>query len=292
MDHIRTIALVGAGQMGAGIAQVAATSGYDVRVYDTRAVALQNASKSVAKSLDKSAAKGRLQDGETAEEVASRIVWTSDFDALRDADFAIEAVVENEATKRGVFQRLDKLLDPRAIVASNTSSIPITKLCAATERADRVIGMHFMNPVPIMKLVEVIRGLPTSDETFKATVEIAHQLGKTTCESQDYPGFIVNRVLIPFINEACYAVMEGVASPTDVDKSCRLGLNHPMGPLALADFIGLDTVLAIAEVLHAGLGDAKYRPCPLLRQYVDAGWLGRKTGRGFYDYTSNANTDA
>lgn len=284
MNHIETIAVIGAGQMGAGIAQVAAQAGYSVLLYDSAMGALQSASKSIETSLEKLESKGRLPQEQTAAAIAARIHATADFAELAPADFAVEAIVEKEALKKTLFGRLDALLQPRAILASNTSSIPITRLCAATSRPDRVVGMHFMNPVPLMKLCEIIRGLPTSDETFELTADLARRLGKTTCESQDYPGFIVNRVLIPFINEACYAVMEGVASPSDIDNSCKLGLNHPMGPLTLADFIGLDTVLAIAEVLHAGLGDAKYRPCPLLRKYVDAGWLGRKSGRGFYEY--------
>ncbi len=284
MEHIEVIGIIGGGQMGSGIAQVAAQAGYRAIVYDTAAASLERAEARVGASLAKLEAKGRLAEGETAASVQSRITTTSDFDSLSVADFAVEAIVENEAIKREIFGRLDELLNPRAILASNTSSIPITRLCAATKRPDRVVGMHFMNPVPVMRLVEIIRGLPTSDETFATTCELAERLGKTTCEAQDYPGFIVNRVLIPFINEACYAVMEGVATAEAVDQSCRLGLNHPMGPLQLADFIGLDTVLAIAEVLHAGLGDAKYRPCPLLRKHVDAGWVGVKSGRGFYRY--------
>ena len=286
MDHIRVIGVIGGGQMGSGIAQVAAQAGYRAVVYDSFAGSLERATARIGASLAKLEAKGRLAEGDTADSVQARITTSGDFEALAEADFAIEAIVENEAVKREVFERLDALLDPRAILSSNTSSIPITRLCAATKRPDRVVGMHFMNPVPVMRLVEIIRGLPTSDETFAATCALAERLGKTTCEAQDYPGFIVNRVLIPFINEACYAVMEGVATAEAVDQSCRLGLNHPMGPLQLADFIGLDTVLAIAEVLHAGLGDAKYRPCPLLRKHVDAGWLGVKTGRGFYRHDS------
>lgn len=284
MEHIKVIGVIGGGQMGSGIAQVAAQAGYRAIVYDSFPASLDNAQARIGKSLAKLESKGRLGAGETAANVQARISTTGDLDALADADFAVEAIVENEAVKKELFQRLDGLLNPRAILASNTSSIPITRLCAATKRPDRVVGMHFMNPVPVMRLVEVIRGLPTSEETFAITCALAERLGKTTCEAQDYPGFIVNRVLIPFINEACYAVMEGVATAEAVDQSCMLGLNHPMGPLKLADFIGLDTVLAIAEVLHAGLGDAKYRPCPLLRKHVDAGWLGVKTGRGFYRY--------
>lgn len=284
MQHIQTIAVIGSGQMGSGIAQVAAQSGYSVVMYDNDDGALGKAGARIEKSLAKLESKGRLPEGSTAASIRGLISTTSDLNGLAGADFAVEAIVENEAVKKELFGKLDALLDPRAILASNTSSIPITRLCAATRRPDRVVGMHFMNPVPIMRLVEIIRGLPTSDETFALTCGLAEKMGKITCEAQDYPGFIVNRVLIPFINEACYAVMEGVATPEAVDQSCKLGLNHPMGPLQLADFIGLDTVLAIAEVLHGGLGDAKYRPCPLLRKHVDAGWLGVKTGRGFYKY--------
>jgi 3-hydroxybutyryl-CoA dehydrogenase len=272
--------------MGAGIAQVAAQAGFEVKLLDPEKGALSGAMTRIETSLTRLELKGRLAEGDRVQTVLERIAATSSYDELQTCDLAIEAIVENEEAKKKVFGRLDEVLHPRAILASNTSSIPITRLCAVTRRPDRVIGMHFMNPVPVMRLVEIIRGLPTSEETFETTGQLAERLGKTVCESQDYPGFVVNRVLIPFINEACYAVMEGVASPEAVDESCRLGLNHPMGPLQLADFIGLDTILAIAEVLHRGLGDAKYRPCPLLRKYVDAGWLGVKTGRGFYPYES------
>ena len=284
MTTIHTLAVIGAGQMGSGIAQVAAQSGVDVLLYDLDAALLEKALTRIGKSLDKLETKGRLPQGETAASVIARVGTVTDLEALAPADFAVEAIVENEAIKRQLFAQLDRIMPPQAILASNTSSIPITRLCAATKRPDRVIGMHFMNPVPIMKLVELIRGLPTADETMATTRALAERMGKITCEAQDYPGFIVNRVLMPLINEACFALMEGVATAADIDQSCKLGLNHPMGPLTLADFIGLDTCVAIMEVLHGGLGDPKYRPCPLLRKYVDAGWLGVKSGRGFYTY--------
>jgi 3-hydroxybutyryl-CoA dehydrogenase len=282
---IRSIAVVGAGQMGGGIAQVGAQAGLDVIVADATPELAQRAVDRIAATLAKLVEKGKLDAAARAAALGRLRPARKGLEDCAAADFAIEAVVENEAVKRDLFQRLDALLAPQAILASNTSSISITALAAATRRSDRVIGMHFMNPPPVMQLVEVIRGLQTSDETWRAVVELARGFGKTTVTSKDRPGFIVNRVLIPFLNEACFALEEGLASPEDIDTAVKLGLNHPMGPLTLADFIGLDTCLAIAEVLHQGLGDDKYRPAPLLRQYVAAGWHGRKTGRGFYTYT-------
>ncbi len=282
---IRSMAVVGAGQMGGGIAQVAAQAGLDVIVTDATPELAQRAVDRIAATLAKLVEKGKLDAVARTAALGRLRAARKGLEDCAAADLAIEAVVESEPVKRDLFQRLDALLGPRAILASNTSSISITALAAATRRPDRVIGMHFMNPPPVMQLVEVIRGLQTSDETWRAVVELARSFGKTTVTSKDRPGFIVNRVLIPFLNEACFALEEGLASPEDIDTAVKLGLNHPMGPLTLADFIGLDTCLAIAEVLHRGLGDDKYRPAPLLRQYVAAGWHGRKTGRGFYSYT-------
>ena len=269
--------VVGAGQMGGGIAQVVAASGRRVSVHDPYPGATDRARSAMEKSLAKLAEKG----GPPADEVLGRVGAVDD---LVPADLMIEAVVEDLAAKEDVFRRADDALPPTAVLASNTSSIPITSLAAVTGRPDRVIGMHFFNPVPILQLVEVIRGLETSDETTAAVVELAEDLGKTAAEARDFPGFVSNRVLMPFINEAAYALMEGVAERDAIDTIAKLGFAHPMGPLALADLIGLDTCVAIMEVLHHGLGDDKYAPCPLLRQYVQAGRLGRKSGRGFYSY--------
>ena len=267
------VLVVGAGQMGAGIAQVVAASGRAVSLYDSAPGAVERGLGAIEKSLT------RLKV-EPAE-VLDRITPVDD---LAPADLMIEAVVEDAAVKTEIFRRADATLPPEAILASNTSSIPITSLAAATTRPDRVIGMHFFNPVPVLKLVEVIRGLDTSDETAEAIVALAEDLGKTPAEARDVPGFVSNRILMPFINEAAYALLEGVAEPEAIDTIAKLGFAHPMGPLALADLIGLDTCVAIMEVLHHGLGDPKYAPCPLLRQYVQAGRLGRKSGRGFYQY--------
>ena len=269
--------------MGAGIAQVAAMSGYDVILTDISEAQLERAKAGMDKSLSKLVAKERISSADKDAALA-RLHLGTDMGAHGEADIVVEAVTEHEPLKLELLRKLDEVLKPEAILASNTSSISITRLAAVTTRAERFIGMHFMNPVPITKLVEVIRGLETSDTTYAETKALAEAMGKTVVLAQDFPGFIVNRILIPMLNEAVFALYEGVASAEDIDAAMKLGTNQPMGPLTLADFIGLDTVLAIAEVLHEGLGDPKYRPCPLLRQYVDAGRLGRKVGRGFFDY--------
>ena len=271
------VLVVGAGQMGGGIAQVVAVSGRRVSLHDELAGATDRALEAMAKSLTKLTEKG----GPAADDVLARVTPVDDFVA---ADLLVEAVVEDIEVKEAIFRRADEALPPDAILASNTSSIPITSLAAVTDRPDKVIGMHFFNPVPVLKLVEVIRALQTSDETAAAIVALAEDLGKTPAQANDFPGFVSNRILMPFVNEAAYALMEGVAEAEAIDTIAKLGFAHPMGPLALADLIGLDTCVAIMEVLHAGLGDPKYAPCPLLRQYVAAGRLGRKAGRGFYDY--------
>ncbi len=280
---IERMAVVGAGQMGAGIAQVAAQIGVQVMLVDVSAAAVQSGLDKIKASLDKMASKGKISAAE-AQATLGRVKTGTQISDAKGVQFAVEAVTENEGLKRTIFQELDKAAAPGAVLASNTSSIPITRLAAATKRPESVIGMHFMNPVPVMALVEIIRGAQTSDETYQATRSFAEKMGKTTVLSKDFPGFIVNRILIPMLNEACFVLQEGLASPEDIDTAMKLGCNHPMGPLQLADFVGLDTCLYIAEVLHHGLGDDKYRPAPLLRQYVDAGWLGKKSGRGFYKY--------
>ena len=271
------VLVVGAGQMGGGIAQVVAASGRRVSLHDAAPGATERGLGAMRRSLEKLAEKG----GADPDEVLARVEPADD---LVPADLLIEAVIEDAEVKKDVFRRADGLLPDGAVLASNTSSIPITSLAAVTGRPDRVIGMHFFNPVPVLKLVEVVRGLETSDETAAAVTALAEDLGKTPAEARDLPGFVSNRILMPFINEAAYALLEGVAEPEAIDTIARLGFAHPMGPLALADLIGLDTCVAIMEVLHGGLGDPKYAPCPLLRQYVQAGRLGRKSGRGFYDY--------
>ena len=277
------IGVVGAGTMGNGIAQVAARAGYEVVLRDVSEEFLERGMKAVDKSLQRDVDKERLKEEEKLT-IVGRIRTTTALSDLAGAGFVIEAITENLEAKRSVFRELDEVCGADAILASNTSSISITKLGAATRRPEKVIGMHFMNPVPVMKLVEVIRGIATSDETWARTRELCERMGKTALECNDSPGFVSNRVLMPMINEAVFALYEGVATRESIDGIMKLGMNHPMGPLTLADFIGLDVCLAILNVLHTELGDPKYRPCPLLRKYVDAGWLGRKSGRGFYEY--------
>ncbi len=276
------VGVIGAGQMGSGIAQVMATSGLSVTLMDTHGPQLEKARKSIATSAEKLRSKNLL----TAEQVqrAANIFFEESIEGLKSCDLVIEAIVENEAVKKDLFSRLDLILPSHSVIASNTSSISITRLGSATKRPDRVIGMHFMNPVPIMKLVEIIPGMATSDTVLQNIKLLAATLGKEVSISHDYPGFIVNRILMPMINEAFFALMEGVASAEDIDRGMKLGTNQPMGPLELADFIGLDTCLYILNVMHKGLGDSKYRPSPLLIQYVDAGWMGKKSGRGVFHY--------
>ena len=277
------IAVVGAGQMGSGIAHVAALSGYAVTMIDVAEAALEKGRSTIAGNLERQVKKGTI-DTSARDSALSRITTATALDASAGAGVVIEAATEREDLKYRIFTDLDRIASPGSILATNTSSISITSIAARTKRPDAVIGMHFMNPVPVMQLVEVIRGLATSDETTSRVLALARAMGKTPVEVNDAPGFVANRVLMPMINEAVYCLMEGVGTPEAIDTVMKLGMNHPMGPLALADLIGLDTCLAIMEVLHDGIGDDKYRPCPLLRKYVDAGWLGRKTGRGFYKY--------
>jgi 3-hydroxybutyryl-CoA dehydrogenase len=280
---IERLGIVGGGQMGRGIAQVAASAGLEVTMVDATAALAEKGRAGVAAQLDKLVEKGKVPAAER-DAVVGRIRAGRGIEELGDVDFVVEAASESQAVKQQIFSDLDHACRPGVILSTNTSSISITALSARTRRPDRLIGMHFMNPVPLMKLVEIIRGLATSDETYAITRALAERFGKTTVVSRDIPGFIVNRVLMPMVNEACFALYEGIASAEDIDKAVHLGLNHPLGPLALIDLIGLDTTLAILEVMHRELGDSRYRPCPLLRQYVAAGWLGRKTGRGFYRY--------
>ncbi|HEX7087506.1 MAG TPA: 3-hydroxybutyryl-CoA dehydrogenase [Vicinamibacterales bacterium] len=283
MPTSTTIAVIGSGTMGSGIAQVFAQSGYGVLLHDTAPAALERARQSIERSTEKLVQKGALT-AEARVHALGRIVTTGDINDLTAADFVVEAIVEDVEAKRALFRRLDTLVKPGVILASNTSSISITTLAAATSRPGRVLGMHFMNPVPLMKLVELIRGQATDDEAMHRARELTETLGKVAVEAQDYPGFIANRILMPMINEAFFALMEGVGTREAIDTVMKLGMNHPMGPLTLADFIGLDVCLAILDVLYEGLGDPKYRACPLLRRMVAAGHLGRKTGRGVYEY--------
>jgi len=283
---IRNIGVIGAGTMGNGIAQVFAMNGRSVVLVDVNQPLLERAMANMTKSVRKMAEKGGKDPAVAETELKSRVRTTTDVESLSGVDLAIEAIVENADVKLELFRKLDAICPAPAVLASNTSSISLTVIAAATKRPEKVIGMHFMNPVPLMKLVEIIRGHRTSDETSKTIVDCAKQLGKTPVEANDYPGFVANRVLMPMINEACFALMEGVSTRDGIDEIMKLGCNHPMGPLALADFIGLDVCLSILNVLHEGLGDPKYRPCPLLKRMVAAGQLGRKSGRGFYEYAA------
>jgi 3-hydroxybutyryl-CoA dehydrogenase len=281
--EVKTFGVIGSGQMGNGIAQVAAMSGLDVIMNDIKDEFVERGLQTITKILNRNVEKEKMTEADK-DTVLSRIKGSVDLKDMASADFIVEAATENETIKSQLFKDLDGICAPDVILSTNTSSIPIGRIAAQTQRPDKVIGMHFMNPVPIMKLVEVIRGLATSGETFKTTWDLALKFGKTPAEANDFPGFIANRILMPMINEAVFCLYHNVGTPENIDTVMKLGMNHPMGPLALADLIGLDTCLAIMETLYDGFKDSKYRPCPLLRKYVEAGWLGRKTGRGFYEY--------
>jgi 3-hydroxybutyryl-CoA dehydrogenase len=280
---IQKVLVIGAGQMGSGIAQVCAKAGFDVKLNDMKEEYFQRGLANITKNLSRNVEKGRMTEEEKSQ-VLSRISKSLDLNDASDVDLVIEAAVENMEIKQKIFKQLDEITPKHTILASNTSSLPITEIAAATNRPAQVIGMHFMNPVPVMKLVEIIRGLATTDDVYTSIEEMTKKLGKVPVEVNDFPGFVSNRILMPMINEAIYTLYEGVATKEAIDDVMKLGMNHPMGPLQLADFIGLDTCLYIMEILHEGFGDSKYRPCPLLRKYVKAGWLGKKTGRGFYEY--------
>ena len=281
---IQKIMVIGAGQMGSGIAQVCAMAGFQVVLHDMKQEIIEKGLTSIQKQLQRQVEKGKLSE-QDKDETLKRLIPSVSIEDAKEVDFIIEAVIEKMEVKTTLFQQLDTLAPEQVILATNTSSLPITEIAAATNRPDRVIGMHFMNPVPVMKLVEIIRGLATSDEVYQQIEDLTKKLNKTPVEVKDFPGFVSNRILMPMINEAIFTVYEGVAEPEAVDEVMKLGMNHPMGPLTLADFIGLDTCLYIMETLHEGFGDDKYRPCPLLRKYVKAGWLGKKSGRGFYQYS-------
>jgi 3-hydroxybutyryl-CoA dehydrogenase len=280
---IERVGVIGAGQMGNGIAHVLALNGFDVTLYDINPAAVDKGLERIAHNLHRQAARGLIKDADV-EPALARIHKATDLDSLKDRELVIEAATEDESVKRKIFQDLCPRLNETALIATNTSSISVTRLAAATDRPERFIGLHFMNPVPMMQLVEVIRGIATDDATFQAALDIVRRVGKTAAYAEDFPAFIVNRILLPMINEAVYTLYEGVGNVEAIDTAMRLGANHPMGPLQLADFIGLDTCLSVMQVLYEGLADSKYRPCPLLVKYVEAGWLGQKTGRGFYDY--------